>query len=68
VHSNAYFYREMTFIPVNGEARTRQGKQLFTDRRPVILKTKRLNANMFYHMTAGNFEDETNSTQMSFVE
>jgi len=58
----------MTFISVNGEASKRQGKQLFTDRRPVILKTKRLNTNMFYHMTAGNFEYETNSTQMSFVE
>ena len=39
----------MMFISVNGEASNRQGKQLFTYWRPVILKTKRTHANVLPH-------------------
>jgi len=70
VHFNAYFYGEMTFISANGETSKRQEKQLFADRRPVILKTKVETVpvqNIICRMTTEKFEYETNSTQMRFV-
>jgi len=71
VHFNNYFYGEMTFILVNGETSKRQGKQLFADWWPVILKTKVETVsvqNVICHMMAEKFECETNSAQMCFVE
>ena len=56
----------MTFILVNGETSKRQEKQLFADWR-LVNETVSVQ-NIIYCMTAEQFEYETNSTQMRFVE
>ena len=55
----------MTFILVNGETSKRQEKQLFADNFEDATVSVQ---NIIYRMTAEEFEYETNSTQMRFVE
>ena len=69
--SKAHFYGQMMLISVNAKANKRQGKQLFTKRWPVILKTKRTQCKYPDVLPddgrVENFEYETNSMLICFV-